>query len=197
LFRAIAGIWPYGSGAIRIPQDSKLMFVPQLSYLPIGTLRAAVAYPSDEKAYTDEAIGHYLDLCRLPHLKDSLDTAANWSKRLSPGEQQRLAFVRVLLSRPDAVFLDEASSAMDGETEDVLYSLLLQELPDAPWSALPTVKQWRATIRSAGISRVHRQRRQTSRIRQPLFSALSRFDRLHGIVIGIVLRGMRMAQDAQ
>lgn len=131
LFRAIAGIWPYGSGAIRIPQDSKLMFVPQLSYLPIGTLRAAVAYPSDEKAYTDEAIGHYLDLCRLPHLKDSLDTAANWSKRLSPGEQQRLAFVRVLLSRPDAVFLDEASSAMDGETEDVLYSLLLQELPDA------------------------------------------------------------------
>jgi putative ATP-binding cassette transporter len=131
LLRAIAGIWPYGKGAIQIPQQATLMFVPQTSYLPIGSLRAALAYPADAAAYTDEALCHYLDLCRLPHLKEQLDVASNWGNRLSPGEQQRLAFARVFLTRPQVLFLDEASSAMDGETEEVLYSLLLQELPDA------------------------------------------------------------------
>lgn len=131
LFRAIAGIWPYGGGDIQIPHKARLMFVPQASYLPIGTLRSALAYPAEEHAYTDLAIGHYLDLCRLSHLKDQLDVYRNWGNRLSPGEQQRLAFVRVFLTRPEVLFLDEASSAMDGETEEALYSLLQQELPQA------------------------------------------------------------------
>lgn len=130
LFRAIAGIWPYGAGAIQIPHKSKLMFVPQSSYLPIGTLRSVLAYPAAERTYTDLAICHYLKLCRLSHLQDQLDVTSNWSNHLSPGEQQRLAFARVLLTRPDMVFLDEASSAMDGETEEALYALLQQELPD-------------------------------------------------------------------
>jgi putative ATP-binding cassette transporter len=131
LFRAIAGIWPYGAGDIQIPHKAKLMFVPQSSYLPIGTLRSVLAYPADDGAYTDLAISHYLELCRLPHLKDQLDVYNNWGNRLSPGEQQRLAFARVFLTRPEVIFLDEASSAMDGETEEALYALLQQELPDA------------------------------------------------------------------
>lgn len=131
LLRAVAGIWPYGGGTIRTPQEATLMFVPQTSYLPIGTLRSALAYPAGERDYTDQQLWHYLDLCRLPQLRDQLDVAANWAKRLSPGEQQRLAFARVFLTRPQVVFLDEASSAMDGETEEVLYGLLQEELPKA------------------------------------------------------------------
>ena len=131
LFRAIADIWPYGHGTIEIPTASKLMFLPQSSYIPIGSLRAALSYPASPDSYSDEAIARYLEVCRLGHLKGKLDAIANWSKRLSPGEQQRLAFARVFLTRPDMVFLDEASSAMDGETEEALYALLQQELPQA------------------------------------------------------------------
>ncbi|HTH94717.1 MAG TPA: ABC transporter ATP-binding protein/permease [Rhodocyclaceae bacterium] len=129
LIRAIAGVWPYGAGTIEIPQQWKLLFLPQKSYLPIATLRAAIAYPAAEHAYTDLAIRHYLDLCRLPHLKHMLDHVDNWSQRFSPGEQQRLAFARALLTRPTALFLDEASSALDTETEEHVYQLLIQELP--------------------------------------------------------------------
>jgi putative ATP-binding cassette transporter len=129
LFRALAGIWPYGSGAIEIPEVAKLMFLPQKSYLPIGSLRAAVAYPASGQEYRDLAIQHYLELCLLEHLKHQLDESDNWSQRLSPGEQQRLAFVRVLLTRPDILFLDEATSALDVITEDALYKLVLHELP--------------------------------------------------------------------
>lgn len=131
LFRAIAGLWPYGCGSVEIPSDAKLLFVPQKPYLPIGTLRTAIAYPAAESAYRDRAIAHYLELCRLAQLKDRLDESDNWSQRLSPGEQQRLAFVRVLLTRPSILFLDEATSALDVDTEELLYNLILQELPDA------------------------------------------------------------------
>jgi vitamin B12/bleomycin/antimicrobial peptide transport system ATP-binding/permease protein len=131
LFRAIAGIWPYGSGSIEIPSGVTLLFLPQKSYLPIGTLRAAIAYPAAEKAYKDLAIQHYLVLCRLPHLVEKLDESDNWSQQLSPGEQQRLAFARVLLTRPEMLFLDEATSALDSAMEELLYGLVLQELPDA------------------------------------------------------------------
>ncbi|RJG07193.1 ABC transporter ATP-binding protein/permease [Noviherbaspirillum cavernae] len=131
LFRAIADIWPYGSGSIEIPADARLLFLPQKGYLPIGTLREAIAYPAAEDAYKDLAIRHYLDAVRLPHLKGLLDASDNWSQRLSPGEQQRLAFVRVLLWRPQVLFLDEATSALDAATEEALYELVLRELPAA------------------------------------------------------------------
>ncbi|HEY8100448.1 MAG TPA: ABC transporter ATP-binding protein/permease [Burkholderiaceae bacterium] len=131
LFRAMAGIWPYGAGSIEIPNELKLLFLPQKSYLPIGTLRAAVSYPAADNAYKDLAIQHYLELCQLKHLIPLLAETDNWSQRLSPGEQQRLAFVRVLLTRPDVLFLDEATSALDADTEEILYGLVLQELPQA------------------------------------------------------------------
>jgi putative ATP-binding cassette transporter len=107
------------------------LFVPQKSYLPIGSLRAAVSYPAPGNAYQDPAIRDYFALCRLPHLLERLDETDNWSQRLSPGEQQRLAFVKVLLTRPDVLFLDEASSALDPDTEEALYRLITEELPDA------------------------------------------------------------------
>jgi vitamin B12/bleomycin/antimicrobial peptide transport system ATP-binding/permease protein len=131
LFRAVAGIWPYGTGTIEIPQRAKLLFLPQKNYLPIGSLRATLAYPAPENGFKDLAICHYLELCKLAQLADKLDVQDNWAQRLSPGEQQRLAFVRVLLHRPDFLFLDEASSALDAETEEALYDLLLKELPYA------------------------------------------------------------------
>lgn len=130
LFRAIAGIWPYGAGQIEIPHANRLLFLPQKSYLPIGSLRSAVCYPAPESAFKDLGIRHFLEACRLAHLADRLDEHDNWSQRLSPGEQQRLAFVRALLHRPDMLFLDEASSALDPETEETVYRLLMSELPD-------------------------------------------------------------------
>ena len=129
LFRTLAGIWPYGTGSIEIPSQAKLLFLPQKNYLPIGTLRAAIAYPAEEKAYKDLAIRHYLELCMLPDLVDRLDETDNWSQRLSPGEQQRLAFVRALLLKPEVLFLDEATSALDPAAEAALYEAVLRELP--------------------------------------------------------------------
>lgn len=131
LFRAMADIWPYGSGTIEIPASKKLLFLPQKSYLPINSLRAAINYPAATTAYKDLAIIHYLELCRLMHLIPKLDEVDNWSHRLSPGEQQRLAFVRALLHRPNTLFLDEATSAVDAETEKELYELIIRELPDS------------------------------------------------------------------
>ncbi len=131
LFRAMADIWPYGDGTIEIPAAKKLLFLPQRSYLPINILKAAINYPSSATAYKELAIIHYLDLCKLSHLIPKLNENDNWSQRLSPGEQQRLAFVRALLHRPDVLFLDEATSALDAETEKELYELVIQELPEA------------------------------------------------------------------
>ncbi|SNT27009.1 putative ATP-binding cassette transporter [Noviherbaspirillum humi] len=131
LFRAIADIWPYGTGAVELPRSAAMLFLPQRSYLPIGTLREAIAYPAAETAYQEADIHRFLDLCRLAHLRDKLDHADNWSQRLSPGEQQRLAFVRVFLMRPQVLFLDEATSALDAHTEDGLYQMVLSELPQA------------------------------------------------------------------
>jgi len=129
LMRAIADIWPYGQGDIGLPAAAVAMFVPQRSYLPIGSLRAALSYPAAEGSFADQTIIGYLALCRLGHLANRLDQHGNWSNALSPGEQQRLAFVRVFLNRPHLLFLDEASSAMDGQTEELLYGALSRELP--------------------------------------------------------------------
>ncbi|MEL5298212.1 ABC transporter ATP-binding protein/permease [Serratia nevei] len=130
LLRAIAGIWPYGAGAIGVAANANTLFLPQRSYIPIGTLREALSYPSLASEYSDPQLMRVLENCRLKHLQRWLDTSANWSHRLSPGEQQRLAFARALLIRPNILFLDEATSALDDETEQLMYCLLVDELPD-------------------------------------------------------------------
>ncbi|HBD39450.1 MAG TPA: ABC transporter ATP-binding protein, partial [Cupriavidus sp.] len=130
LFRALAGIWPYGHGQITVPHK-RMLFLPQRSYLPIGTLADALSYPDAGNAHSREALANVLRQARLGMLIKHLDVFDNWSLRLSPGEQQRLAFARALLQKPDYLFLDEATSALDEETEGAMYRLMVETLPDA------------------------------------------------------------------
>jgi len=129
LFRAIAGIWPFGLGEIRLPRDGRVLFLPQKPYLPIGTLREVVSYPTPPAGLADGALREALQVVGLPELATRLDETAHWALALSPGEQQRIAFARALVQRPDWLFLDEGTSAVDEETEARLYSLLRERLP--------------------------------------------------------------------
>ena len=130
LLRTLAGIWAYSSGEISLPKGSSVMFLPQKPYLPLGTLRRALIYPYAEKdSPPDEKLKRTLQLVDLPALADKLDAADDWSRILSLGEQQRLAFARVLLSAPDYIFLDEATSALDEPREIEMYKLLREQLP--------------------------------------------------------------------
>lgn len=127
LLRAISGIWPFVDGKIFLPERDKLMFIPQRSYLPLGTLRAALNYPGN-KPIDDTELIYLMDLCQIGYLKDKLDLEADWSHVLSVGEQQRLAFVRAHIKQPQWLFLDEATSALDEDTEANMYSLLQERL---------------------------------------------------------------------
>jgi putative ATP-binding cassette transporter len=128
LFRAIAGIWPYGRGEIRTPAGKSVMLLPQRPYIPMGTLRAAVSYPGVSGDYADDAIRAALVAARLPQLVDRLDEEAMWAQTLSGGEQQRLAVARALLAKPDWLFLDEATAALDEPTEAAIYGVLKDRL---------------------------------------------------------------------
>jgi len=129
LLRSLAQLWPFTSGTLRSPQDDT-MFLSQLPYVPLGDLRAAVSYPSEERAFSDDAIRSALDTVSLAHLNGRLDEVQDWAKVLSPGEQQRIAFARVLLTKPKVVFLDESTSALDEGQEFALYRSLRTALPD-------------------------------------------------------------------
>jgi putative ATP-binding cassette transporter len=106
------------------------MFVSQLPYLPLGDLRAVTSYPSPEGAVDDELVQGALLKVALPHLIIRINEVKDWAKVLSVGEQQRIAFARILLNKPKAVFLDESTSAMDEGLELMLYRLIRDELPD-------------------------------------------------------------------
>jgi vitamin B12/bleomycin/antimicrobial peptide transport system ATP-binding/permease protein len=131
IFRALAGIWPFGKGRIRMPAQARMLFLPQRPYLPVGRLSDALAYPGRTEDFTAQELGQVLDDVNLPHLRQRLDETANWSLALSMGEQQRVAIARALLLRPDWLFLDEATSALDAANEARLYALLDQRLPKA------------------------------------------------------------------
>lgn len=133
LLKAVAGIWPYASGGVHYLKEGQALFLSQKPYLPQGTLRQAASYPADVSAFAAEgtgSVGHYFELLGLKHLIPHLDEADIWSHILSLGEQQRVAVVRALLNRPDILFLDEATSAMDEKNEAFVYDLLRQELKD-------------------------------------------------------------------
>lgn len=126
--RAIAGIWPYGSGQITLPDQKNIMFVPQKFYMPIGTLKEALLFP-DNTHTTDAHLIELLHACDLHELPKHLHETHRWTEMLSPGELQRVAFVRIMLQKPDWVFLDESTSALDIENEKLLYDLLKARLP--------------------------------------------------------------------
>ena len=128
LLRAMGGLWPQGSGVIRLPQE-RALFLPQKPYLPIGTLRDALSYPQTGDTYPAELYEQVLRTCRLEHLIPKLDEVNHWQRLLSGGEQQRLAFARVLLYRPQWLYMDESTSAMDEEDEAMLYQALIDQLP--------------------------------------------------------------------
>jgi putative ATP-binding cassette transporter len=129
LFRAIAGIWPFSSGRIRLPKAGNILFLPQKTYLPIGTLKEVTSYPAREAGFSDQAVKEALAAVGLPELTGRLDEQQNWSMQLSPGEQQRLAFAHALLQQPAWLFLDEATSSLDEQSEQQLYRTLKEKLP--------------------------------------------------------------------
>jgi putative ATP-binding cassette transporter len=129
LFRAMAGLWAYGGGRVEIPRNAKVMFLPQKPYIPIAPLRDALSYPSSGTTYDDRDLVDVLQSVGLPQLVEKLDESTNWSLALSGGEQQKLAFARALLAKPDWLFLDEATASLDESSEHALYDLLAQRLP--------------------------------------------------------------------
>ncbi|MGR6655454.1 ABC transporter ATP-binding protein/permease [Pseudomonas mosselii] len=129
LLRALAGLWPYAEGEVRRPLGTQALFLSQRPYLPLGDLRTAIAYPAQGAPADDARMQQALRQVNLAHLAERLDEQRDWSRILSLGEQQRLAFSRVLFNRPQVVFLDESTSAMDEGLEHALYSLLRAELP--------------------------------------------------------------------
>ena len=135
LLRVFSGIWPYVLCRLFLPSEDKIMFIPQRPYLPLGTLREALLYPGAETR-TDEELKKLMSACSIGYLSEKLPEEADWSHVLSIGEQQRLAFVRALIYKPLWLFLDEASSALDEETEARVYSLLAA---DAPQTTLVSV----------------------------------------------------------
>jgi putative ATP-binding cassette transporter len=112
LFRALAGMWPWGRGTLRLPPRETMMFMPQRPYLPLGTLHAAVCYPAEPGHFDEPAVVAALERVDLGHLVPSLDRTERWDQQLPMDEQQRLAFARLLLHAPRWVVADDAISAL-------------------------------------------------------------------------------------
>lgn len=132
LIRAIAGLWPWGEGEILTRRGSKLFFMPQRPYVPIGTLKHAVAYPSPTESVDDRDVAAALADAGLEHLTDRIhDEGVPWERTLSGGEQQRLTFAQLFIQKPDIIVMDEATSALDPETQEILMQKMSELLPGA------------------------------------------------------------------
>jgi putative ATP-binding cassette transporter len=131
MFRALAGMWPWGAGTIQLPPRDAMMFMPQRPYLPPGTLRAAVSYPAGAGRFDDAAVLAALDRVELARLAPALDREDRWDRQLALDEQQRLAFARLLLHAPRWVFLDDAFGALGEEHRELVTSILKREFGHA------------------------------------------------------------------
>ena len=131
LFRALASLWPWGTGTILLPPRDAIMFMPQRPYLPLGSLRNALSYPAPAETFSDDAHAAALVRVGLANFVPLIDRTERWDRLMSMGEQQRLAFARLLLHRPKWIFLDEATAALDEENQRRVMSIFDEELPDA------------------------------------------------------------------
>jgi putative ATP-binding cassette transporter len=127
LVRAIAGLWPWGGGTIEVQKGAKLMLLPQRPYIPIGTLRRAAVYPDASDSRSLEEVAEAFRRVGLEHLIERIEDEAPWDQTLSGGEKQRLAFARIFLHNPDIIILDEATAALDPESQDKLMELLSKQ----------------------------------------------------------------------
>jgi putative ATP-binding cassette transporter len=127
LVRAIAGLWPWGDGVIEVKKDAKLMLLPQRPYIPIGTLRRAATYPDAAETREVEEVAEAFKRVGLEHLVDKIDEEGPWDQTLSGGEKQRLAFARIFLHNPDIIVLDEATAALDPDSQDKLMALVSKQ----------------------------------------------------------------------
>src|SRR5262245_6721281 len=147
LFRALAGLWPFGEGIVERPRNSRLLAMPQRPYFPLGTLKCAITYPTQADAVSDETVRDAMTRVGLDHLTDRLGEAAEWATVLSGSEQQRIAFARALIARPDVLLLDEAITTLNEDDGRDLYRVLVRQLP-----ATITI----STGRSAALASVHK-----------------------------------------
>ncbi|WP_262966058.1 ABC transporter ATP-binding protein/permease [Methylobacter psychrophilus] len=131
LFKAIAGLWPWGRGSIELPDGEPMFFMPPRPYLPDGTLHAAICYPSDAEAFSSASIDALLKLAGLGELRSQLEQTDAWDKVLTREQQQRLGLVRLLLYRPKWILLQEAFDSLDPDGEVLMLRIICQELPDA------------------------------------------------------------------
>ena len=128
LFRALAGIWPWGTGKIGIPSNDGMMFLPQRPYLPLGSIRAAVTYPGNPESFADADVRSVLERVQLDHLIPLIDEHERWDKSLSLDQQQRLVFARLILHKPGYVVLDDVGAALAEEHRKLMYDLFKAEL---------------------------------------------------------------------
>lgn len=145
LFRALAGIWPFGRGHVHVPAGARVLFLPQKPYIPIGTLRDAVKYPDENSTASDADIRSALEGARLGHLISRLDEDAHWTNTLSGGEQQRLAIARAFVFKPDWLFLDEGTASLDEPSAEAIYRELKARLPGTTIVSIghsPALKKW-------------------------------------------------------
>ncbi|MFA6163625.1 MAG: ABC transporter ATP-binding protein/permease [Methylobacter sp.] len=130
LFKAIVGLWPWGEGSIELPNE-EVFFMPPRPFLPTGTLRAAICYPSDHEEYTQHEFEEALELAGLEELVEQLDHVDHWTSALSREQRQRLGVVRLLLHRPKWILLQEALDSLDSVGEMNMLHLIAQKLPSA------------------------------------------------------------------
>jgi vitamin B12/bleomycin/antimicrobial peptide transport system ATP-binding/permease protein len=149
LFRALAGLWPFAKGKLQSPPFFDSLYLPQKPYLPLGSLRACIAYPAIETKFSDAQIIELLQVLGLEKLMQKLDVVEPWHAMLSPGEQQRLAIGRAILNQPKWLFLDEATSALNESAELQMYELLIARMPQVTLVSI---------AHRASVDKFHRQK---------------------------------------